>query len=205
VVAGNDRRDDTTVTRRRTYRWAPILATALGAALMAACGSSGSGASSATYGPSWARFTAAFPSTPQAATSSEIQEIKAQFTSASEVAGYALSPQKDIFAAKSPVPGPVTFGVVIVRYPQASTVSQNLSLLKSHLSGATSLTVAGHPAIRLIGLAKTSPLTAGQKLTDPSATVGIELVGHGSTLFIVQVVTTSTSAASTLLKSFKPT
>jgi len=54
------------------------------------------------------------------------------------------------------------------------------------------------------GPAKSSAVTHGEKLTDADATVGLEIVSSGAVIFVVQSVTSSSSAAESLLGSFKP-
>jgi hypothetical protein len=179
----------------------------LAALALAACSSTSSGAPSSGggYSSGPTRFSAAFSSTPKAASAAQLAEVKAEYSGASSAAVFYLTPSTtDIFANGAAVPGPATEAVLAIRFSSASAVSTLIADIKKSLSSAGPVTIDGYSGVRVLGLASKSPLAKDSKVTDHSSYLGALLLGSGKTLFEVEAVTKTSAAASAFMGSFKP-
>jgi hypothetical protein len=177
-----------------------LAALAVGALTLSACGSSGSaGSSASTYGPSFGKFTATFPSTPHSA--SNTKEVLSGFPTGVKVGtAYWISPTADPLSSSAKTPAPPTYLVVV---GQANSASQGSSFVGSikQAPGAKTITVNGAKGYTFSSTEKT---LSKNEATDPSATEAFLYVAKGSTLYAVIVVTKTAAEAKQFLSSFKP-
>jgi hypothetical protein len=178
---------------------------AVGAVALSACGSSGSAGSSgstgsaSTYGPSFARFTATFPSAPHSA--SDSKEVLSGFPSGVKTGtAYWVSPIADPLKSSSKTPPAPTYLVVV---GQASSAPQGVTFASTikQAPGAKPITVNGAKGYTFTSTEKNLSASAA---SDPNATEGYIFVAKGTTLYAVIVVADTAAAARQFLSSFKP-
>jgi hypothetical protein len=182
-----------------------LLVVCSAALALTACSSTSSPSSGGGYSSGPTRFSAHFTSTPKAASTAQLAEVKAEYTGASSAAVFYVTPSAgDIFANGAAVPGPTTEAVLAIRFTAASGVSALIADIKKSLPSATPATVDGYSGVRVLSLASKSPLAKDSKITDHASYLGALLLGSGQTLFEVEAVTTTAPAASAFMASFKP-
>jgi hypothetical protein len=175
---------------------------AAGALTLTACGSSSSSGSSgtaSTYGPSFGKFTATFPSTPKSA--SNTKEVLSGFPTGVKVGtAYWVSPTADPLKSNAKTPPPPTYLVVV---GQANSASQGTSFVGSikGAPGAKPITVNGAKGYTF---SSTEKALSKNEATNPSATEAFLYVAKGNTLYAVIVVAKTAAEAKQFLSSFKP-
>lgn len=188
--------------KRRARGLLALLALSLAlSTALAGCGSSGP-----TFGPSWARFQADLPSTPKAGTGSSLTELHQEFPGASDLVAYYVTTGSgtNLFAPGAPVPAPTTYGVILVKFPESSTVTSDINSLKTHIPGLTPVSRDGYAGASLVEVASQNPFAQGTKVTDPKAFLGALVIGKGTVVMDFEVVTKTAAEASAFIASVKP-
>jgi hypothetical protein len=179
---------------------------AVGALTLSACsssssssGSSGSSGSSSTYGPSFGKFTATFPSTPQTAT--DTKEVLSGFpTGVTSGTAYWVSPIADPLKSSTKTPPAPTYLVVVGKAKSAAQAATFTSSIKQ-APGSKPITVNGATGYTF----SSSEKNLGQnQATDPTATESITFVTKGTIMYAVIVVAKTAAAAQQFQSSFKP-
>lgn len=170
---------------------------AAAALVLGACG--GSSISSSTLGPSYGKFTVAFPSTPTSA--SNTKEVLSGFPSGvTGATAYWVSPVADPLSSTSKTPPAPSYLVVVGHASSASEAAAFTSSIKQ-VAGAKPVTVDGATGYTFSGTEKN--LNQGGA-TNPSATEAFMYLSKGTTLYALIVIANSASEAQQFLNSFKP-
>ncbi len=192
--------------KRRVAWFLPVvvLSAAIG---LAGCGNSSSSPNptvpAGAYGPSWAKFSAAFPTTPTVASGVTLNEVKTEFQTASAVSADFVSSSTAMFAPLAAVPDPPVYVVIVAEYAKASEVASELTQV-DRLPSVTKTEVNGFSGIKVVQLASASVFTQDLKLDDPNAYIGAMFIGSGRLLFQAEAITTTSAEASNFLSSLKP-
>ncbi len=178
---------------------------AAGAVTFSACGGSSASSSStlatsATFGPAYARFHAGFPSQPKSA--SDTKEVLSGFPpGVTTGTAYWVSPVADPLKANTKTPPVPTYVVVVGKAGTQAEVSTFTSSIKS-LSGAKPVTTSnGARGYKFSGTEKTLDKNDA---TNPAATEAFMFLSKGLTLYAVIVVNDKSAAALQFLNSFQP-
>jgi hypothetical protein len=177
---------------------------AAGAVTLGACGgssasSTSTAATSASFGPSYGRFNAAFPSKPTS--SSNTKEVLSGFPAGVTTGtAYWVSPVADPLQANAKTPPPPTYVVVVGKALTQAQVSTFTSSIKA-LPGAKSVTIDGARGYTFSG---TEKKLDQNDATNPAATEAFMFLSKGMTLYAVIVVHDKTATALQFLKSFQP-
>jgi hypothetical protein len=177
-----------------------LVSVALFAGLAAACWPAVASAAS-TYGPSWGRFTAAFPSTPTE--SGNLAKQLKDVPGATAGYGFAVTNDKHIFSSSSSGPTVPTYEVVTVRFKSASGADSAIASVRKQLSGPTSVKVGGATGFKAFGAVPASAKTEGHAAT-AAYTLGVMFLTKGSTGYQVVVATPTSGAAKAFVSSVRP-
>lgn len=176
---------------------------AAGAVTLSACGgstaSSSTAATSASYGPSYARFNADFPSQPKS--SSDSKEVLSGFPAGVTTGtAYWVSPVADPLKANGKTPPSPTYVVVVGKALTQAQVSNFISGIKA-APEAKAVTRNGAQGYKFSGTEKGLDQSDA---TDPAATEAFMFLSKGMTLYAVIVVNDKSAAALQFLNSFQP-
>jgi hypothetical protein len=176
-----------------------LISVVLFACLALAVPTSASGAT--TYGPSWGKFTADFPSAPTA--SGNLAKQLTAVKGAEAGYGFAVTTDKHLFDSSSSGPTVPTYEVVAVQFSSASLASSATAAVRKELSSPTSVTVGGAKGFKAFG---SVPATAKSKshAATKAYTLGVEFLTKGSTGFQVVVSTRTAAAAKAFVSSVRP-
>ena len=154
-----------------------------------------------TYGPSWGRFTAAFPSTP-----TESGNLLKQLTGVKgAVAGYGFAVTKDkhLFSSSSTGPTVPTYEVVTVQFSSADVASSAIASVRKQLSNPKNVTVGAAKGFKAFGTVAATKKSKGHAATK-GYTLGVEFLTKASTGYQVVVETSTSAAATAFVASVRP-
>jgi hypothetical protein len=174
---------------------------AAGAVTLGACGgsSSSTGATAGSYGPSYGRFNADFPSQPKSST--DTKEVLSGFPPGVKTGtAYWVSPVADPLKGGGKTPPTPTYVVVVGKAATEAQVSTFTSSFKT-VPGAKPVTRNGAQGYQFSGTEKSINKDDD---TDPAATEGFMFLTKGMTLYAAIVVNDKSAAALQFLKSFQP-
>jgi ABC-type oligopeptide transport system substrate-binding subunit len=177
---------------------------AAGAVTLSACGGSSASSSStlatsASYGPAYARFNADFPSKPTSAT--DTKEVLSGFPpGVTTGTAYWVSPVADPLKTSTKTPPAPTYVVVVGKAGTQAQVSTFTSSFKT-VTGSKPVTTNGAQGYQFSGTEKNIDKS---DVTDPTATEAFMFLSKGMTLYAVIVVNDQAAAARKFLNSFRP-
>jgi hypothetical protein len=177
-----------------------LVAAALFAVLAAgAWPASASGAT--TYGPSWGKFTAVFPSapTPSGNLAKQLTDVKGAISGY----GFAVTNDKHLFDTSSSGPTVPTYEVVAVRFTSASVASSAIASVRKQLSSPKNVAVGGANGFKAFGSVPGTAKSKGHAATK-GYTLGVEFLTRGSTGYQVVVATRASAAARAFVSSVRP-
>jgi hypothetical protein len=174
-----------------------ITAAGLVAALSWAAVTPPAGATVHPYGPSWGRFTVAFPSRP--AQSSLKSELSQHCVDAQGAEGLVVSKAKDVFADTATPPSP-TYAVVVARFGNAKAAGKCLVSQRAEFVKPMVLTVAGVKAYEEVG-AVPSSISGSSK----PETLAVLLLLAGRNLYQAEAIAGTKAGATGFVRSFRPT
>jgi len=167
-------------------------AVVLGAVLLAVVVPAAAGAAGRSYGPSWGRFEASFPSAPVAAVvpSAELSGL----TGALAARSYAVStvPISSASALSAP-----TYEVVVVRFHTAAQATKVVKEASKDYPHMAKVSAGGASGVEHTGVAAA---TAESK----AFSFGVLFASRGAEAFEVVVATATASPVPRFLRSFRP-
>jgi hypothetical protein len=157
-------------------------------------------ASGKTYGPSWGRFVASFPSSPTVTRTAPA--LQASVPAGGQVIAYSVSKSKNLFALGGPLPLPASYLVVVSKVPNQTDVSAYVQQA-SQLPNVSLQGIKSVPTYRSV-FRESNPFNPKSRVTNANAYEGIEAAAKGKDVFLVEVIAKSQSAVTNFLNAFHP-
>jgi hypothetical protein len=142
-----------------------------------------------TYGPTWGRFTAGFPSKPDV-TSALTSEL-GHAPGSTAACGYAVSSDHQLFSSNSTNSAVPTYETVVVRFKSAADATSYVH--DQNLMHATPITVNGATGITLTTVTPGTP-SGKSGPTVPAANVGVLAVARAGVVYLAFAATATTAA-----------